>query len=344
MYVYCEVVAITLFSVLLLQARCPVHHYNPVIKPLQMPWGQPPRRLSISCPAVSQPLSLTRSSGAHDRVSSVLGFACRQRKIMALSGGTGIRAAVHQRSISTQHLDSPIPSIDANQPLLSPESPQRESLEHPGSRYRSQPEVSGRSKTQLDDIRLSIDSDQSVTQLGISALRLDHNAQLQGQADSTGRAQPVTQTHTFGESESEKDRQRTSFELRSWAREQSKKQPQNPSVSGIKNSLELQASGRNRSMDLLRADTQNIRLSIESARLPKGEKMRCIISDGPMSKVVSSQDAFGMIATGVQCVITGFAFEHMIKVSQLPIAISNTEPVYTDVASCEVACRTSTTE
>ncbi len=126
-------------------------------------------------------------------------------------------------------------------------------------------------------------------------------------------------THT----QADKDRETTSFELRQWAREQGKTQPQSRAVSDIQNSLDLKDSKRTRSLDLLRADLKNIRLSIESARLPQGEKMLCMSVEEGMLKVITSQDAFKMIAEGAQSTITGFAFDHMLKVTHRLLAFDH---------------------
>ncbi len=221
-------------------------------------------------------------------------------------------------------------SIDSGQPLLAVESPEpMQSLSH--LHPASQPELSSRSRAQLSEIRLSIDSIQSVEHV-----------------KSQIHAQPASQAQALAESEAqarEQDRERTSLELRNWAYgqaqehqrqktsselkggpdAQSKKNSQNPAFSGIRNSLEMQSRGRNRSLDLLRADVKNIRLSIESAHLPKDEKMRCISMEGQSMKVIPSKEAFGIIAEGCQCVITGFAFEHMIKASH-QVALQTSGP------------------
>ena len=185
------------------------------------------------------------------------------------------------------------------------------------------------------DIRLSIDS--SSSQLShISAQRASRfgkpvdvtagapsQSHEQSQAESDRHANDApqlqsnsgSQLHGMAQTQADKDKARVSFELRAWAREQSRKQPMVPAVPSLRSSDELQKPGRNRSLDLLRADVKNIRLSLESANLPPGEKMRCLAVEDNEPKVILSTDAFRMIAEGAQCIMTGFAFEHLLKVS-----------------------------
>ena len=138
---------------------------------------------------------------------------------------------------------------------------------------------------------------------------------------SSGQRKQVAQLHIETESErrlSAEERTRVSNEFKRWSLEQDQKQPKCPiGAPEALASVEVGRTGRTRSMDLLRADANNIRLSIESANLPKHEKMKCILSEGQTLKLISSKDAFGIIASGCKCVITGFAFEHMIKVNLL---------------------------
>ena len=90
-------------------------------------------------------------------------------------------------------------------------------------------------------------------------------------------------------------RKKTSVDLRQWAVEQSRKQqsfsPQGLglALSGLRRSLEMQSGHRNRSLDLVRADVKNMRLSFDSANLPRDEKLRCVKAGcGPNSMATSS--------------------------------------------------------
>ena len=47
-------------------------------------------------------------------------------------------------------------------------------------------------------------------------------------------------------------------------------------MSGLRRSLEMQSGHRNRSLDLVRADVKNMRLSFDSANMPRDEKLRCV--------------------------------------------------------------------
>lgn len=219
-------------------------------------------------------------------------------------------------------------SMDSNHPLLSAES--HGSGSNSSMANDSQLELSSTSKTQVEDIRLSINSTQSGAghrngkfQLATQCQSLEQtSAELRNSASGESKAQgkypnrSSNMTHT----QADKDRDRTSFDLRKWAREQGKAQPQSRAVSDIQNSLEIKDSKRTRSLDLLRADVKNIRLSIESARLPQGEKMLCMSVEEGMLKVITSKDAFKMIAEGAQSTITGFAFDHMLKVTHRLLA------------------------
>ncbi|KAL3134240.1 hypothetical protein ABBQ38_006671 [Trebouxia sp. C0009 RCD-2024] len=136
-----------------------------------------------------------------------------------------------------------------------------------------------------------------------------------------GRSQPEppSQEVSSAESDREQQRKKTSLDPRQWAVEQSKKQHslslQGLALSGMRASMEVQSGHRNRSLDLVRADTKNTRLSFDSATLPKDEKLRCMVVDLATSSVrmISSKEAFDTVAAGSPCVITGFAFEHMVK-------------------------------
>ena len=106
---------------------------------------------------------------------------------------------------------------------------------------------------------------------------------------SSQQPQPMSHevTHAespHAESEFSQQRRKTSFDLRQWAVEQSRKQqslsPQSLglALSGLRRSLEMQSGHRNRSLDLVRADVQNMRLSFDSANLPSDEKLRWVRS------------------------------------------------------------------
>ena len=95
------------------------------------------------------------------------------------------------------------------------------------------------------------------------------------QVQSTG-GQEVTNA------ESEFRKKTSVLDLRQWAVEQSRKQqsfsPQGLglALSGLRRSLEMQSGHRNRSLDLVRADVKNMRLSFDSANLPRDDKLRCV--------------------------------------------------------------------
>ena len=78
----------------------------------------------------------------------------------------------------------------------------------------------------------------------------------------------------------DEQRHRTSLDLKSWATEQKKKRQLLPgeAISGIRASLEIQGGRRQRSLDLVRADVKNVRLSFDSASVPKDEPLRCNIA------------------------------------------------------------------
>jgi len=242
------------------------------------------------------------------------------------------RGEYRLRQISAHDSDNDRISMDSNHPLLSAESPGTAGSNSPTA-SDSQLELSSTSKTQVEDIRLSVNSTRSSAAHRNSEFQLATQSQapeqtwaeLRNSASGESKAQgkypsrSSNMTHT----QADKDRETTSFELRQWAREQGKTQPQSRAVSDIQNSLDLKDSKRTRSLDLLRADLKNIRLSIESARLPQGEKMLCMSVEEGMLKVITSQDAFKMIAEGAQSTITGFAFDHMLKVTHRLLAFDH---------------------
>ena len=221
-------------------------------------------------------------------------------------------------------------SMDSTHPLLSAES-HGSAGSNSSMANDSQLELSSMSKTQVEDTRLSINSTQSSaahrngeSQLATQSQTPEQtSAELRNSASSgESKAQGKYPSHSSNmtHTQADKDRDRTSLDLRKWAREQGKTQPQSRAVSDIQNSLEIKDSKRTRSLDLLRADLKNIRLSIESARLPQGKKMLCMSVEEGMLKVITSQDAFKMIAEGAQSTITGFAFDHMLKVTHRLLA------------------------
>lgn len=97
----------------------------------------------------------------------------------------------------------------------------------------------------------------------------------------TGSQPPCNEAAAGAESAWELHRKKTSADLRQWAVEQSKKQQslslQALALSGIRATLEVQSGQRNRSLDLVKADVKNIRLSFDSTTLPKDEKLRCAV-------------------------------------------------------------------
>ncbi|KAL0050516.1 hypothetical protein WJX82_001360 [Trebouxia sp. C0006] len=233
------------------------------------------------------------------------------------------RGEYRQRMISAHDPDDHRISMDSTHPLLSAES-HGSAGSNSSMANDSQLELSSMSKTQVEDTRLSINSTQSSaahcngeSQLATQSQTPEQtSAELRNSASSgESKAQGKYPSHSSNmtHTQADKDRDRTSFDLRKWAREQGKTQPQSRAVSDIQNSLEIKDSKRTRSLDLLRADVKNIRLSIESARLPQGEKMLCMSVEEGILKVVTSKDAFKMIAEGAQSTITGFAFDHMLK-------------------------------
>ncbi|KAL0020340.1 hypothetical protein WJX77_012513 [Trebouxia sp. C0004] len=227
-----------------------------------------------------------------------------------------------QQMIGVHDLDNDRISMDSSYPLLSAES-HRTAGSNSHSANESQLAPSSMSKTQVEDVRLSINLTQPHAAHCDSKFQLATQSQISEQtwagprngARGESQAQGKIPNHSLGmtHAQADKDRDRTSFELRKWAREQGKSQPQSRAVSAIQSSLEIKASTRTRSLDLLRADVKNIRLSVESARLPQGEKMLCMSVEGGMMQVITSKDAFKMIAEGAQSTITGFAFDHMLK-------------------------------
>ena len=243
------------------------------------------------------------------------------------------RGEYRQRMISAHDPDDHRISMDSTHPLLSAES-HGSAGSNSSMANDSQLELSSMSKTQVEDTRLSINSTQSSaahrngeSQLATQSQTPEQtSAELRNSASSgESKAQGKYPSHSSNmtHTQADKDRDRTSFDLRKWAREQDKTQPQSRAVSDIQNSLEIKDSKRTRSLDLLRADVKNIRLSIESARLPQGEKMLCMSVEEGILKVVTSKDAFKMIAEGAQSTITGFAFDHMLKVTHRLLAFDH---------------------
>ena len=242
--------------------------------------------------------------------------------------------AYRQQMMGIHDSDSNRFSMDSDHSMLSTES-----LLTAGSNSHianeSQLEFSSTSKTQVEGIRLSVNSTRS------SAGLCGNNCQLATQPQTTeqtwaglrsiaiggsqSQGKSPSHSHDMTHAQADKDRDRTSFELRMWAQQQGRSQPQSHAISDIQSSLDIKDSKRTRSLDLLRADVKNIRLSIESARLPQGEKMLCISVEGGMLKVITSKDAFKMIAEGAQSTITGFAFDHMLKVTHRLLVLSHTE-------------------
>ena len=110
----------------------------------------------------------------------------------------------------------------------------------------------------------------------------DANQLLRSRLKASLQLQLMSQEVASGESELSQQRKTISFDLGQWAVEQSRKQqsvsPQGLglAMSGLRHSLEMQNGYRNRSLDLSRADVKNMRLSFDSANLPRDEKLRCV--------------------------------------------------------------------
>lgn len=249
----------------------------------------------------------------------------------ALAASALSHGEYRQQMIGMHDADDDSISVDSHHPLLSAES-----LRTAGSDSQiaseSQLELSSMSKTQVEDVKLSVDVTRSHAAHRNSQFKLATQSQTSEQTlaelrdSASGESQTgklpshcLNMTHA----QADEDKDRTSFELRKWFREQGKNQPQSRAVSDIQSSLEIKDSKRTRSLDLLRADVKNIRLSVESARLPQGEKMLCMsVEDGTLN-VITSKDAFKMIAEGAQSTITGFAFDHMLKVTHCLLAFDH---------------------
>ena len=106
-------------------------------------------------------------------------------------------------------------------------------------------------------------------------------AQLPSSMTQSIQPQPMSQEVFHAEADWDQHKRKTSMEFRHWAVEQSRKQ-QSLSLQGLMfgmgHSLEMQRGHRNRSVDLARADVKNMRLSFDSASLPKDEKLRCVLT------------------------------------------------------------------
>ena len=140
------------------------------------------------------------------------------------------------------------------------------------------PEFESQSRSQLhtETQTAKIQTQKAQTQTSTS----DANHLLRSCLKASLQLQPPNQEVTSAESEFSQQKKKTSFDLRQWAVEQSRKQqsfsPQGLglALSGLRHSLEMQSGHRNRSLDLVRADVKNMRLSFDSANLPSDEKLR----------------------------------------------------------------------
>jgi len=254
----------------------------------------------------------------------------------ASAASTLSRGEYRQQMIGMHDPDNARISMDSNHPLLSAES-QANASSNSHTADESQLEPSSTSKTQVEGVRLSANLTRSSAALCSGEFQLATQSQTSeqtwaelrnsaiGEAQAQGRF--PSHSHDMTHAQADKDLDRTSFELRKWAPEQGKSQPWSRAVSDIQSSVEIKDSTRTRSLDLLRADVKNIRLSVESAGLPQGEKMLCMCVDGGMLKVITNKDAFKMIAEGAQSTITGFAFDHMLKVTHCLLAFHHTQKV-----------------
>ena len=203
----------------------------------------------------------------------------------ASAASTLSRGEYKQQMIGAHDPDYDRISMDSNHPLLSAES-RGTAGSNSHTANESQLEPSSTSRTQVEDVRLIVNLTRlsaahrnSEFQLATQSQTPEQTwAELRNSASGESKAQGKYPSHSLNmtHAQADKDRDRTSFELRKWAQEQGKNQPQSRAVSDIQSSLQITDSTRTRSLDLLRADVTNIRLSIESARLPEGEKMLCM--------------------------------------------------------------------
>ena len=142
------------------------------------------------------------------------------------------------------------------------------------------PESESQSSSQLHSQTQTTMTQKAQTQTSAS----DANQLLRSCLKASLQLQPLSQEVTSPESEFSQQRKKTSFDPRQWAVEQSRRQqsvsPQGLglALSGLRHSLEMQSGHRNRSLDLVRADVQNMRLSFDSANLPRDEKLRSVFS------------------------------------------------------------------
>ncbi|KAL3134541.1 hypothetical protein ABBQ38_006385 [Trebouxia sp. C0009 RCD-2024] len=289
-----------------------------------------------TAPSTPSPLlaSYLRSmSGAKRANEAQSGFLQDQSELASQPGRahsadeqlSGPQAKSHQLSrFSIQYSDPHAPGTDASNAhsdqLFALHSAADEGLRL----IQGMPEAESHS-SQTHSLRQSpFDLPQLKAQSGPQSrdpIQLNSSTASQLRSCLKGRSQPEppSQEVSSAESDREQQRKKTSLDLRQWAVEQSKKQHslslQGLALSGMRASMEVQSGHRNRSLDLVRADVKNTRLSFDSATLPKDEKLRCMVVDLATSSVrmISSKEAFDTVAAGSPCVITGFAFEHMVK-------------------------------
>ena len=186
---------------------------------------------------------------------------------------------------TARRVDQAQPGVPANQsePVAGHAgSPQRLSHADAGlSMDSTQAESRSDSQTHLLSESPPSHQPQSNTQLNAQSQDQTHatespTARFPAWPAARTQLQAATQPGDLPESVWEEQRRKTSFDLKSWAAEQKKKQQhlQVQAASGPRHSLEIQAGHRNRSLDLTRADVKNVRLSFDSVSVPKDEKLR----------------------------------------------------------------------